>query len=189
MKLLLATLAPALFLFLAVVRGQEPPLPAATEAPAPAPVVRPQLNIPDIPTTVEPPPLVPLVPNSNPNVPSVPKKNVPTLSELDAAFQHSPLGQGAEEYRLHVEWRQLQNRASLDPEVIAAKAAVKTARTDLEKREYLRAYYKIFYARMQALTTAPDVKAYLEGKKNGILTSLAQPRVRPEPTARSSPKP
>jgi hypothetical protein len=187
MKLLMATFGPALFLFFAVVRGQEPPLPAAAGTPSPGPVVRPQLNIPEIPTTVEPPPLVPLVPN--PALSPVPKKNAPPLSELDAAFQHSSLGQAAEEYRLHVEWRQLQNRASLDPEVIAAKAAVKTGRTDLEKRDYRRAYYRIFYARMQALTTAPEMKAYLEGKKKALLDSLAQPRVRPEATARSGPRP
>lgn len=187
MKLLMATFAPALFLFLAVVRGQEPPLPAARETPSPGPVVRPQLNIPDIPTTVEPAPLVPLVPH--PATSPVQKKPVPPLSELDAAFQRSPLGQAAEEYRLHVEWRQLQNRASLDPEVIAAKAAVKTGRTDLEKRDHLRAYYKIFYARMVALTAAPEVKAYLDGKKKAMLDSLAQPRVRPEATPRSASRP
>ena len=119
----------------------------------------------------------------------IPKRSTPPLSELDAAFQKSSLGQAADEYRLHLEWRQLQNRASLNPEVMAAKAAVNTAKTDLEKREYLRAYYKIFYARMQALTAAPDVKGYLEAKKNAALASIEQPRVRPGPAPRSSPRP
>lgn len=151
-------------------------MPAATETPSATPKVRPELNIPEIPLTVEPSPLVP-----NSSSPSV-KKTAPPLSELDAAFQRSPLGQAAEEHRLHVEWRQLQNRASLDPGVVAAKAAIKTARTDLEKREKLRAYYKTYYARMQLLASAPDVKAYLEAKKNATLASLAQPRVRPEST-------
>lgn len=162
---------------LSLLQAQEPPLPAATETPAASPKVRPDLNIPEIPLSVEPSPLVP-------NASSPPrKKNAPPLTELDAAFQRSPMGQAAEEQRLHVEWRQLQNRASLDPEVIAAKAAIKNARTDLEKRERLRAYYRIYYARMQLLATAPDVKAYLEGKKKATLDSLAQPRVRPESTA------
>jgi hypothetical protein len=182
MKSLLVTVC-AVFMFCSpTFRGQEPPLPSANEAPSPSASARPQLNIPEIPMTVEPSPLVPApqIPSSAPN----PKKPVPPLSELDAAFQKTPLGQASEEYRLHVEWRQLQNRASLDPEVIAAKAEIKNARTDLEKREYQRAYYRIFYARMQSLASAPDVKAYLEGKKKAVLDSLSQPRVHPEPTVR-----
>jgi hypothetical protein len=187
MKLLSAIFSAAFLFLRAEARAQEPPLPAATEAPSPSGSVRPQLNIPEIPMAVEPSPLVPSpqVPNSS-TAPGT-KNNVPPLSELDAAFKKSSLGQAAEEYRLHVEWRQLQNRASLDPEVVAAKAEVKTARTDLEKRERLRAYYRIYYAHMQSLASAPDLKAYLEGRKKALLDSLAQPRVRPEPTARPGP--
>ena len=145
---------------LRVLSAQEPPLPSATETPAstetPAPSasptatpgasasVRPQIDIPDIPMAVEP---SPLVPNTSPGA----QKSVPSISELDAVFQHPPLGQAAEEQRLHREWRQLQNRASGDAQVIAAKKATATARTDVEKRNLMRAYYKIFYARMQAL--------------------------------------
>src|SRR2546421_12553990 len=104
--------------------AQEPPLPSATETPAPSPSARPQLNIPDIPMEVEP---APLVPNTSPT----PKKTMPSMSELDAAFQHSSLGQAVEEQRLHLEWRKLRNRASLDPEVVAAKKAIGSARTDV----------------------------------------------------------
>jgi hypothetical protein len=164
------------------VGAQEPPLPAATETPTASPFTRPQLNIPDIPLPVEP---SPLVPNTSP----APTKSAPPLSELDAAFQKSPLGQAAEEQRLHVEWRQLQNRTVQDPEVVAAKAAAERARTDLEKRNLLRAYYKIYYAHMQALASTPEMKAYLEQKKNAQLGSLDQPRVRPQPTARPSASP
>ena len=169
-----------------LLRAQEPPLPAATETPAPSPnpsaSVRPQIDIPDIPLSVEPTPLVP-------NTSATPKKNVPSITELDAAFQHSSLGQAAEEQRLHLEWRKLKNRATLDPGVMAAKKAIDSARTDLDKRNLRRAYYKIFYARMQALADTPELNAYLEQKKNAELTALAQPRVRPEPTPRASATP
>jgi hypothetical protein len=181
MKSLSATLA-ALILGVVVVRAQEPPLPAATETPAPSPSVRPQLDIPDIPMTVEP---SPLVPNTSP----APKKSIPSLPELDAAFQHSSLGQAVEEQRLHLEWRKLKNRASDDPEVTAAKKAIATARTDVDKRNLMRAYYKIYYAHMQALAETPEIKAYLEQKKKEALNSLAQPNVRPEPTARPTATP
>ncbi len=168
--------------FASLLLAQEPPLPAATETPAPSPSARPQLDIPDIPMTVEP---SPLVPNTSP----APKKTLPSLPELDAAFQHSSLGQAAEEQRLHLEWRKLKNRATSDPEVIAAKKAISAARTDLDKRNLMRAYYKLFYARMQAFAETPEVKAYLEQRKKDALNSLAQPNVRPEPSARPTATP
>jgi hypothetical protein len=181
-RVLLITL-PALLLCVPTLRGQEPPLPAATETPSASPAgTRPQLNIPEIPLTVEP---TPLVPNTSP----APKKSAPPISELDAAFKQSPLAQAAEEYRLHVEWRELQNRTAHDPEVVAAKAAADKMKTDLERRARLREYYTIYYAHMLALASTPELKAYLEGKKNGALDGLAQSRVRPQPTATPSPKP
>ncbi|PZR75782.1 MAG: hypothetical protein DLM73_04375 [Chthoniobacterales bacterium] len=177
-KFLLAIATIAWFGSISLLRGQEPPLPAATETPNPSPSAsntRPELNIPEIPMSVEP---SPLVPNTSP----ASHKKAPPLTELDAAFQKTPLGGAAEEQRLHLEWRQLQNQTAHDPEVVAAKEAVNGTKTDVEKRARLHAYYKIYYAHMLALATAPEVKNYLEAKKNEILNSLAQPRVRPEPT-------
>jgi hypothetical protein len=130
---------------------------------------------------VEPPKLVPdssPIIHRHPTISALPK-TAPALSELDSAFQKSPLAQEAEEQRLHLEWRQLQNRTAHDPEVVTAKAATTTAKTDLEKRERLRAYYNVYYAHMQALASSPEVKSYLDGKKAAVLASLAQPRVRP----------
>ena len=160
--------------------GQEPPLPAATSTPGATPSARPELNIPDIP--VEPAPLVP-------NTAAPPKKSLPSIQELDTAFQHSSLGAAVEEQKLHLEWRKLQNRASQDAEVIAAKKAINEARTDPEKRDLARAYYKMFYGRMLALAETPEVKAYVEQKKKDAINSLAQPRLRPEPTPRPPSKP
>jgi hypothetical protein len=155
--------------------AEEPPLPESTATPAPSPSARPELTIPDIPMAVEP---SPLVPSTSP----VPKKTVPSLQELDTAFQHSSLGAAVEEQRLHLEWRKLKNRASLEPEVIAAKKAVDRARTDPEKRDLMRAYYRLFFARMLALADGADIKAYLEQREKEALNGLAQPHVRPEPT-------
>jgi len=169
---------------------EEAPLPAKSEAsPSPTPTAaRPQLNIPDIPIEVEPPTLVvqPSPTIGRPQLGSALGKTAPPLSQLDAAFNRSPLGQAAEEQRLHLEWRQLQNRAANDPEVVAAKEATTAAKTDLEKRVRLRTYYNIYYARMQALASTPEVKRYLEGKKAAALASLAQTRVRSTPPPQSS---
>ncbi len=193
MKFLLAMISVGLSVSAGMVCGQEPPLPTRTETPSPTPTAtsgtRPRLNIPEISMSVEPPKLVP---DSSPTIPSHPAvsalaKTAPALSELDAAFQKSPLAKEAEEYRLHVEWRQLQNRAAHDPEVVAAKAATTTAKTDLEKRARLRAYYDVYYAHMQALASSPEVRSYLDGKKAAVLEGLAQHRVRPTPAPQPSP--
>ena len=93
-----------------------------------------------------------------------------------------------EEQRLHLEWRKLQNRVSQDAEVLAAKKAIAGAQTDPEKRDLTRAYYKIFYGRMLALAETPELRAYLEQRKKDAINGLAQPHIRPEATARPSPK-
>ena len=177
MKSLLSALL--IFSVAKIALAQEPPLPAATTTPmpsvTPAPT-RPELNIPDIPMTVEP---SPLVPNTSPT----PKKNVPSITELDAAFQQSSLGKEVEQQRLHLEWRKLKNRTSDDPEILAAKNAAAAARTELDKRNKMRAYYKTLYGRMQALADTPELKAYLEQRKQDAINSLAQPHVRPETAA------
>jgi hypothetical protein len=186
-KFLLAVVAIALSGGL--LRGQEPPLPAKTETPAPA-GTRPQLNIPDIP--VEPPTLVPDASNSTPSSSASPPakaKAAAALSELDAVFQRSPLAAAAEEQRLHLEWRQLQNRTAHDSEVVAAREAVRKAKTDVEKRKLIRGYYTIYYAHMEALADTPEVKNYLNGQKAAALNGLAQPKVRPTPTPRPTPAP
>ena len=180
MKFLSAIIVAISLCSVAVLPAQEPPLPAATETPAATPAPRPELNIPEIPLTVEP---APLVPNTSP----APSKSAPPIEELDAAFKKSSLGQVVEEQRMHVEWRKLKNRTVDDPDIVAAKEAAEKARTDLEKRNLLRAYYKLHYTRMQQLAATPELKAYLEDKKKAFLASLDQPHVRPNPTAGASP--
>ena len=171
----LATLVLVITALVQMVAGQEPPLPSSTATPTPNPSARPELNIPDIPMEVEPPPLVP-------NTTPTPKKNLPTITELDSAFQKSSLGQAAEEQRLHLEWRKLKTRTVQEPDLMAAKRTAEAARTQEEKRNLRRAYYKMLYTRMQALADTPELKNYLEGQKQGILNGLAEPHLRPDPT-------
>ena len=107
--------------------------------------------------------------------------NMPDISQLDQLFKQSAPGKEAAEYRAHVEWRELKNRAVDDPAVIAAKAAAETATTDLEKRNRLRAYYELFYARMRSHTSTPQMGYYLDKMRKAHLKLLDQPRVRPTP--------
>jgi hypothetical protein len=111
---------------------------------------------------------------------ATPNANVPELSDLDQAFKKTSLGQEADERRLHLEWRQLANRVVNDPEIVVAKKSVAGARTDLEKRERLRAYYDIYYGKMRALASSSEMKNALDTLKTEHLSHLNQPRVRHE---------
>jgi hypothetical protein len=117
-------------------------------------------------------------PSRAPNGPELPE-----ISQLDQTFsQPKSLGKEADALRINLEWRQLRNRIVNDPEVQTAKAYAQAARTDLEKRKRLSAYYDIYYERMSALATTPEIKLALQGLKTAHEGLLAQPRVRPSPT-------
>jgi hypothetical protein len=107
---------------------------------------------------------------------------LPELKQLDDSFKPKSLGKDADALRVHVLWRELKNRTANDPEVQAAKKYAQTARTDLEKRNRFRNYYDIYYQRMSALATTPELKLALQALKTDHENILAQPRVRPSPT-------
>ena len=130
-----------------------------------------------------------LEPTPSPEPPNGP--DLPEISQLDQNFSKPrSLGPQADELRVHKEWRQLKNRTVNDPQVQAAKAYAQSARTDLEKRNRLRNYYDVYYARMSALATTPELKLALQTLKASHQGMLAQPNVRPTPdTSTPSPTP
>jgi hypothetical protein len=130
-----------------------------------------------------------LEPTPSPQPPNGP--DLPEISQLDQNFSKPrSLGPQADELRVHKEWRQLKNRTVNDPEVQAAKAYAQSARTDLEKRNRLRNYYDVYYQRMSALATTPELKLALQSLKTSHQGLLDQPRVRPTPnTSTPSPTP
>jgi hypothetical protein len=140
--------------------------------------------------------------------PSVPENEgvaprIPAIDELDQAFKQSSLGKAADEARLHAQWRELSNRIINDRDLVEARAHAGRAKTDLEKRHRLRAYYTMFYDRMRAQAGSQELKSYIDTHKTQHLALLAQNRVRPSPappavtaagkqneaTANASPKP
>jgi hypothetical protein len=128
-----------------------------------------------------------LEPTPSPVPPNGPE--LPEISQLDQTFSKPrSLGKEADAARVHIEWRQLKNRTVNDPKVQAAKVYAQAARTDLEKRNRLRDYYNIYYERMSALATTPEIKLALQGLKSSHQGLLAQPRVRPTPDT-STPTP
>ena len=110
-----------------------------------------------------------------------PAPRIPSLDELDQAFKQSSLGKAADEARLHAQWRELSNRIINDPDLVEARAHAGRAKTDLEKRHRLRAYYTMFYDRMRAQAGSPELKNYIDTHKAQHLALLAQNRVRPSP--------
>src|SRR6266545_3762522 len=104
-----------------------------------------------------------LEPTPSPVPPNGPE--LPEISQLDQTFSKPrSLGKEADAARVHIEWRQLKNR--------------------------LRDYYNIYYERMSALATTPEIKLALQGLKSSHQGLLAQPRVRPTPdTSTPSPTP
>jgi hypothetical protein len=126
-----------------------------------------------------------LEPTPSPVPPNGPE--LPEISQLDQTFSKPrSLGKEADAARVHVEWRQLKNRTVNDPKVQAAKAYAQAARTDLEKRNRLRNYYNVYYERMSALATTPEIKLALQGLKTSHQGLLDQPHVRPSPTPEGS---
>jgi hypothetical protein len=120
-------------------------------------------------------------PRDQPAVPAETPPNppdLPELSKLDEAFKQTSLGQDADEYRMRVELRRLQNEAASDPAVIAAKNSAEAARTDLEKRQRLGDYYNLFYDRMRTRTSDGAMRKRLDLEKSAHLKILEQPRVR-----------
>ena len=106
---------------------------------------------------------------------------IPAIEELDQAFKQSSLGKAADEARLHAQWRELSNRFISDHDLVEARANAGRAKTDLEKRHRLRAYYTMFYDRMRAQAGSPELKNYIDTHKAQYLALLAQNRVRPSP--------
>src|SRR5437764_9404064 len=117
------------------------------------------------------PPSVDLFPEQEEVEPSpTPPPNgpeLPELKQLDDSFKPKSLGPDADALRVHVLWRELKNRTVNDPDVQVAKKYAQAAPTDLEKRNRLRNYYEVYYKRMSALATTPELKLALRALKDG----------------------
>ena len=101
-------------------------------------------------------------PTPPPNGPELPE-----LKQLDDSFNKpKSLGTAADALQVHALWRQLKNRTVNDPDVQAAKKYAQAAPTDLEKRKRLRTYYEVYYQRMSALASTPELKVALQALKD-----------------------
>ena len=125
---------------------------------------------------IEPPSLIP--PNILPAPDSLPK--IPAaheLQQLNAFFKQTSLGKAADEHRLHLQMVALETRIRNDEDLHALKATAMKAPTDLERRHWLKGYYQLYYKKLRALATTPDLKAYLDAGKR--LANEFAPAARP----------
>jgi hypothetical protein len=160
-------------------------LPRRDESPAPG--TSPSQNASITPTPI-PQSILALIPPPASATPPPVAPVMPDLSQLDQIFKQALPGKEAVEYRSHIEWRELKNRTVNDPAIVAAKAAAESATTDLEKRNRLHIYYEMFYARMRAKASSPQMVAYLDAMKKTYFDLIDQPRVRPSPGSNAAPE-
>jgi hypothetical protein len=143
---------------------------ASVALPSPSPTV-----------PIEPPSLIPPNILPGPGAGSLPQ--IPgglDLQRLNDLFKQTSLGKASDEARLHLQMVQLEARIRNDDDLHVARATADEMGTDLEKRHRLKAYYNLYYNKLRALTTAPDLKAYLDLQEAAHVGVLLQPKVRHE---------
>jgi hypothetical protein len=120
-----------------------------------------------------------------------PKGNA--LEEPDSSAQRIDRSTAAEdEIGARIRLRQLTTRVRNEPKVQAELERANSARTDLEKREALKAYYQLLYSRIGAID--PSLAKRVQVLRARSIHRLAQTRIDPtdpidpglseEPTAR-----
>jgi hypothetical protein len=161
--------------------AQSSPSPASTPTPAVSAETTAAEAEPSPAATVsvEPPSLIP--PNILPAPAALPQ--VPAgadLQMLNALFKQSSLGKVADEYRLHLQMVGLETRIRNSEDLHALKMSADKARTDLERRHWLRAYYQLYFKKLRTLALTPELQDYLRAHQAAREASLLQPRVRHE---------
>jgi hypothetical protein len=119
-------------------------------------------------------------PQATPPPAPAPQATVPERAQIDEIFKQTSLGKEADERRLHIEWRQLQNQVVSEPAIVAAKRSAESARTDLEKRQRLRDYYDLYYGRLRVVARSAEMKTALDQLRIAHLSQITQARVRHE---------
>jgi hypothetical protein len=166
--------------------GAQSPAPDSAQTPAPATssdvtsleaTPSPSSTVP-----VEPPSLIP--PNILPGpgraaLPQIPAG--PDLKLLSDLFKQTTLGKVADEYRLHLQMAALETHIRNETDLHEARAWADKAHTDLERRHRFKAYYQLYFKKLIALASTPELQAYLRAHQAAQESSLLQPRVRHDP--------
>ena len=73
----------------------------------------------------------------------------------------------------------LEAKIRNDTDLHEARASADRAPTDLKRRHRFKAYYKLYYKKLIALASTPELQAYLRAHQAAQESTLLQPRVRP----------
>jgi hypothetical protein len=129
-----------------------------------------------------PAPAAPM-PAAEPEVTLIPEQ-VPQNVKPSAAAAAEPKAEtkskteeNAEELIARIHFREARVKALRDPQVQAEWDTAMKAKTDLEKREALKRYYKLLYARILKLDSS--VKKVAELRQQSALRRLEQTRIDP----------
>lgn len=179
--LLAAALLTALPLFAeAQVAGKataaaEPPADNSPPPLAPADKDKDRLELmPSKPAQLLPPPTgLSLIPE----MPLPPEKLRPRAVESPIKKRDSATADAEDLIKQRIRMREAKTKAQHDPAVQAEWDRAAAVRTDYEKREVLKSYYKLLYGRMAKID--PTLKAPIETQLQQSLGQLEQTRIAP----------
>ena len=119
------------------------------------------------------PPEVPLIPEE------VPQTTKPRGSAIDTprGMKSSKTDVNAAELRERIRFREAKTKALRDAQVQAQWDRAALAKTDYEKREALKNYYKLLYARIAKLDGS--IKKLIDQREQFSLRRLEQTRIDP----------
>ena len=176
-------LAAALLTALPLFAEDKGPAPAAAEPPAdnslpplaPAEKDKDRLELmPSKPAQLLPPPSgLSLIPE----IPLPPEKSRPRSVESPIKKRDSATADAEDLVKQRIRLREAKTKAQRDPAVQAEWDRAAAVRTDYEKREVLKSYYKLLYGRMAKIDST--LKAPLEKQLQESLGQLEQTKIAP----------
>jgi type IV secretory pathway VirB10-like protein len=152
-------------------QGEPIPKPVAPSEPGRLELIpsgTPQLSVPPLPDL--PPPIQtskPAVKPARPE-PAKPQKTQPSRTEAAEA-----------DLEERIRFRAARDKVRQDPALQQQWDRAQEARTDYEKREILKQYYRDFYARVAKADPDPRLKKLIEFNRTRSLNSLEQTRIQP----------
>ena len=112
-----------------------------------------------------------------PEIPMPPEKSRPRAVESPIKKRDSATADAEDLIKQRIRLREAKTKAQRDPAVQAEWDRAAAVRTDYEKREVLKGYYKLLYGRMAKVD--PALKAPIETQLREALGQLEQTKIAP----------
>ena len=112
-----------------------------------------------------------------PEIPLPPEKSRPRTVESPIKKRDSATADAEDLVRQRIRMREAKTKAQRDPAVQAEWDRAAAVRTDYEKREALKSYYKLLYTRVAKVD--PTLKAAADRQLQDSLGQLGQSKIAP----------